>query len=89
MHITNAPAGETVAVGCDVTLEFEDAMHATRQESYRIADRPEDHNPKDGVLWQGSSWGKMLMGRALADVVSLHAPEENIAEGKIISIDPQ
>ena len=88
MHITNAPVGEKVAVGCDVTLQFEDVVHTVRQESYRIADRPEEHNPGKGVLWKGSSWGERLMGRSLKDVVSLHAPEENIAEGTIISIDP-
>lgn len=87
MHITNAPAGEKVAVGCDVTLQFEDVTHTIRQESYRITDRPEEHDPKNGILWQGSSWGEKLMGRSVEDVVILRAPEENIAEGTIISID--
>lgn len=88
MHLTNAPVGEKVVVGCDVTLQFEDAVHAVRQESYRIAERQEEHSPKDGVLWKGSCWGGRLMGHSVEDVVSLPAPEENIAEGRIISIHP-
>lgn len=86
MHIPNAPTDGRITTGCDVTLQFTTAEHTTREESYRITSNREEHSPENGVLWAGSCWGERLMGHSIEDVVSLPAPEKNIAEGKIVSI---
>ena len=73
---------DEVSLGAKITIK-EDGYEP---ETYHLVGRKEA-NPRNGKISHESPIGKALLGHKVGDVVSVHLPNDNVTEFKILAIE--